>query len=159
MDDLTTGLAKAGKQPWLTRSTGVMLSLVLICGGFLAGIKVQQAYGSSTPTGGGGGANGGTNLPNRTGFQGGGQNGGQSGGQGQQQQAAAQQPLTGKIKLVDGSTVYLELADGRVITVKTTQTTVVAAQAQLKDLAAGSTVTVVGTGTETVTAASIIKTN
>jgi len=145
MDDLTTGLAKARRQPWLTRSTGVMFALVLICGGFLAGIKVQQAYGSSTPSGGGG-----ANIPNRTGLQ--------------QQQPAAQQgqqqqPLTGKIKLVDGTTVYIETADGRLVTVKTTQTTVVATQAQLKDLPAGATVIVVGTGTETVTASSIIKTN
>lgn len=150
MDDLTTGLAKARKQPWLTRSTGVMFALVLICGGFLAGIKVQQTFGSSTPSGGGG-----TNVPNRGGIQ---------PGQGQQQQPAAQQqqqqqPLTGKIKLVDGTTVYIETADGRLVTVKTTQATVVATQAQLKDLAAGATVTIVGTGTETVTASSIIKTN
>jgi hypothetical protein len=149
MDDLTTGLAKARKQPWLTRSTGVMFALVLICGGFLAGIKVQQAYGSSnqsTPGGGGGG-----NFPNRAGLQ---QQ--QPAAQQQQQQ---QQPLTGKIKLVDGTTLYLETADGRVVTVKTTQTTVVATQAQLKDLPPGASVTVVGTGTETVTASSIIKTD
>lgn len=149
MDDLTKGLAKARKQPWLTRSTGVMFALVLICGGFLAGIKVQQAYGSSTPAAGG-------NQPNRAGFQ-------QGQGQGLGQQAGAQQqrqqqPLTGKIKLVDGNTIYVETADGRVITVKTTDATVVAAQAKLKDLAAGSTVTVLGTGTDTVTASSIIKT-
>jgi len=146
MDDLTTGLAKARRQPWLTRSTGVMFALVLICGGFLAGIKVQQAYGSTTPT-----AAGNSNIANRAGLQ-----------QQQQQPAAQQQqPLTGKIKLVDGTTVYIETADGRLVTVKTTQATVVATQAQLKDLAAGATVTVVGTGTatETVTASSIIKTN
>ena len=147
MDDLTTGLAKARKQPWLTRSTGVMFALVLICGGFLAGIKVQQAYGSSTPAAG-------INLPNRAGLQ---------QGQGQQQPAAQQQqrqqPLTGKIKLVDGTTVYIETTDGRVVTVKTTETTVIALQAQLKDLAVGTNVTVRGTGTETVTASSIIKTN
>ena len=144
MDDLTTGLAKARKQPWLTRSTGVMFALVLVCGGFLAGIKVQQAYGSSTATAAA------TNTPNRAGLQ-------QGQGQGQQQQR--QQPVTGKIKLVDGTTVYIETADGRVVTVKTTQETVVALQAQLKDLAVGATVTVLGTGGETVTATSIIKTN
>ena len=144
MDDLTTGLAKARKQPWLTRSTGVMFALVLICGGFLAGIKVQQAYGSSTSSAG-------ANTSNRAGLQ------------GLQQQAAAQQqqqqPLTGKIKLVDGTTVYVETTDGRVVTVKTNQATVVALQAQLKDLAVGANVTVIGTGTETVTASSIIKSN
>jgi hypothetical protein len=151
MDDLTTGLAKASKQPWLTRSTGVMFALVLICGGFLLGIKVQQAYGSSTPAAGANNNANNANTPNRTGLQ------QQAAGQQQQQQ----QPLTGKIKLVDGTTVYIETADGTVITVKTTQNTVVAVQAQLKDLAAGTTVTVRGTGagSETVTASSIIKTN
>lgn len=144
MDDLTTGLAKARKQPWLTRSTGVMLALVLICGGFVAGIKVQQAYGSTPSTGAGN-----NNAANRAGFQ---QN---AAGQQQQQR----QPVTGKVKLVDGTTVYIETADGTVVTVKTTEATIVALQAQLKDLVAGATVTVVGTGTGTVTAASIIKTN
>jgi hypothetical protein len=144
MDDLTTGLAKARKQPWLTRSTGVMFALVLVCGGFLAGIKVQQAYGSSSPS------TPSATVPNRAGPQ-------QQ--QQQQQQPQAQQPLTGKIKLVDGTTVYVETADGRIVTVKTTQATVVALQAQLKDLAAGATVTVQGTGTDTVIASSIIKTN
>jgi heme A synthase len=145
MDDLTTGLAKAGKQPWLTRSTAVLLALVLICGGFVAGIKVQQAYGSTPTTNG---AN--NNLANRAaGFQ---QN---TAGQQQQQR----QPVTGKVKLVDGTTVYVETADGTVVTVKTTEATIVALQAQLKDLVAGATVTVVGTGTGTVTATSIIKSN
>jgi len=146
MDDLTTGLAKARKQPWLTRSTGVMFALVLVCAGFLAGIKVQQAYGSSsspsTPS---------ANLPNRAGLP-------QQQLQ-QQQQQPASTPTVGKIKLIDGTTVYVETADGRVVTVKTTQATVVALQAQLKDLTAGATVTVQGTGTDTVIASSIIKTN
>jgi hypothetical protein len=146
MDDLTTGLAKARRQPWLTRSTAVMLGLVLVCGGFLAGIKVQQAYGSSTPA-----------QPSAS------QNRAAQFGQQQQQQQPQQQqaaqPITGKIKLVDGTTVYVETTDGRVITVKTTQATVVALQAQLKDLTVGSTVTVQGTGTETINASSITKTN
>jgi len=145
MDDLTTGLAKARKQPWLTRSTGVMIALVLICGGFLAGIKVQQAYGSSSPS------TPSANLPNRAGLQ--------QQQQQQQQQQPASTPTVGKIKLIDGTTIYVETADGRVVTVKTTQATVVALQAQLKDLAAGVTVTVQGTGTDTVIASSIIKTN
>jgi hypothetical protein len=144
MDDLTTGLAKAKRTPWLTRSTGVMFALVLLCGGFLAGIKVQQAYGSSTPA----------QTPNTN------QNrAAQFSGQGQQQQQPS--AITGKIKLIDGTTVYIETTDGRVVTVKTTQATVVALQAQLKDLAAGASVTVQGTGagTDTVTASSITKTN
>lgn len=123
-----------------------MFALVLICGGFLAGIKVQQAYGSSSPS-----SAPSANLPNRAGFQ----------QQAQLQQAAQQQrqPLTGKIKLVDGTTVYVETSDGRIVTVKTAEATIVALQAQLKDLTVGASVTVSGTGTDTVVASSIIKTN
>ncbi len=151
MDDLTTGLAKARRQPWLTRSTGIMLGLVLVCGGFLAGVKVQQAYGSSSTTGG----TGGTNAQGQLGTRG--QQGQQLGQQGQQQGTTAQ-PVVGKVKLVQGTTVYIETADGRTVTVRTTDRTVVASPAELKDLAAGTSVTVQGTGTDTITASVIIKT-
>jgi hypothetical protein len=153
MDDLTTGLAKAKRQPWLTRSTGIMLGLVIACAGFLAGVKVQQAYGStaSTPSRGTG-----TTVP---GF------GNRQGGLGQgtgQQQPSASPVTTGKVKLVDGTTVYLELADGSLITVKTTASTVVqtAKTVPLKDLAVGTQVRVQGTasGTETVSATTITAT-
>ena len=148
MDDLTAGLAKARRQPWLTRSTGVMIGLVLVCGGFLAGVKVQQTYGAQATTAGattGGGAR----------------------AQLQQQQQQQQQPgsnqaaasTTGKVKLIAGTTVYIETADGRTITVRTTDKTVIAEPSKLTDLAVGASVTVQGSGTETITATSIIKTD
>lgn len=156
MDDLVAGLAKANRGPWLTRSTGTMLALVLALGGFLAGIQVQKNFGTTavaaTP---GGGATG--NRPG--GFRGGtgafpgGQQGAIPGGQ----QAAAA-PITGKVKLVDGTTVYLETSDGRLLTVKTGDTTTVQTtdKITLKDLAAGTEVTVQGTTSDTTVTATTI---
>lgn len=148
MEDLQTGLAKARRQPWLTRSTGVMLGLVLICAGFIGGIQMQKAYGGSGQ--GGGQATGANRLSELQ-------------GQGRGPQLTSQQSpppaMTGKIKLVDGTTVYVETSDGRIVTVETTATTVVSAQTDLKALEVGATVTVQGSGTDTVTATSITKTN
>lgn len=144
MEDLNKELVKARRGPWLTRSSGILLGLVLACGGFLAGIKVQQGYGPTANA-----ASAQQQQPN------------------QQQLAALMQgrggaagaPTTGKVKLIDGTTIYVETADGRVITVKTTETTAVqtAAKAQLKDLQVGTQVSVQGTpaGTDTVTAATV----
>ena len=148
MDDLTAGLAKAKRQPWLTRSTGIMLGLVIACAGFLAGVKVQQAYGSTDT--GSTRAGTGANLP---GF------GNRQAGSGAPSAAA---PVTGKIKLIDGTTVYIEIADGTLITVKTTASTVVqtAKTVTLKDLAVGTEVRVQGAsaGTETLSATAITAT-
>jgi hypothetical protein len=152
MDDLTTGLAKAKRQPWLTRSTGIMLSLVIACAGFLAGVKVQQAYGS-TGTGNASRPGTGTTVPGFGNRQPG------QGGLGQQTSAA---PVTGKIKLVDGTTIYIETADGTLYTVKTTEGTVVqtAKTVTLKDLAVGTEVRVQGSsaGAETLSATAITAT-
>ncbi|GAB4056164.1 hypothetical protein [Catellatospora paridis] len=157
MDDLVAGLAKAKRGPWLTRSTGALLALVLTCGGFLAGVQVQQRFGTSgtaAATGAGGtgnrpgGVRGGFGQAGTGGFQGGQQTG--------QQPAAA--PITGKIKLVDGTTVYLETADGRLLTIKTGDTTTVQAtdKIALKDLAAGTEITVQGTTSDTTVTATTI---
>lgn len=85
-----------------TRTTAVLLGLVLICGGFLAGIKLQQVYGTAAAA-----------APVA---------------QTPRQLPAATPPVSGKVKLIDGTTVYLETADGRLLTVKTSETTTVAAQ-------------------------------
>lgn len=166
MDDLVAGLAKAKRGPWLTRTTGALLALVLVCGGFLAGIQVQQRFGTAA-TGaaaagignrgaGAGGFRGGTGF---TGGQQGGFTGGQQGGQtGQAGQQPAAAPISGKIKLVDGTTVYIETADGQVLTVKTGDTTTVQStkKINLKDLAAGTEITVQGTTQDsTITATTI----
>ncbi|BCJ71908.1 hypothetical protein CS0771_14520 [Catellatospora sp. IY07-71] len=161
MDDLVAGLAKAKRGPWLTRSTGILLALVLTCGGFLAGVQVQQRFGTGSGTAAGTAtgnrpANGYRgNFGGQYGFPGG-MPGGQQGQTGGQQTAAA--PISGKIKLVDGTTVYIETADGSVLTIKTGENTTVQATEKitLKDLAAGTDITVQGTTQDTtVTATSI----
>ncbi|WP_144123215.1 hypothetical protein [Catellatospora sichuanensis] len=159
MDDLVAGLAKAKRGPWLTRSTGALLALVLTCGGFLAGVQVQQRFGTSGTTAAtGGGATG--NRPggfrgNTGAFPGGQQGGLPVGQQGAQQPAA---PITGKVKLVDGTTVYLETSDGRLLTIKTGDTTTVQStdKITLKDLPAGTEITVQGTTTDTTVTATTI---
>jgi hypothetical protein len=142
MDDLTTGLAKAGRQPWLTRSTGIMVALVIACAGFVAGIKAQQSFGAA-PTSS-------TSQPG---------NARPAGLAGVGNNTAATAPTTGKVKLVDGATVYIELADGSLVTVKTSATTVIQTSTALalKDLQPGTDVTVAGSGsgTETMTATTI----
>ncbi|MFC7245453.1 hypothetical protein ACFQO7_23510 [Catellatospora aurea] len=160
MDDLVAGLAKAKSGPWLTRSTGTLLALVLTCGGFLAGIQVQQNFGtpaasSAAPGGATGNRPGGLRGGNGA-FPGGQQGGFPGGQQGGQQPAAA--PITGKIKLVDGTTVYLETSDGRLLTVKTGDTTTVQTtkKSALKDLAAGTEITVQGTTADTTVTATTI---
>ncbi|WP_155369127.1 hypothetical protein [Catellatospora vulcania] len=165
MDDLVAGLARAKRGPWLTRSTGALLALVLTCGGFLAGVQVQQRFGASGTATAAGGATG--NRPG--GFRGGygqaggygglpgGQQGALPGGQQSGQQPAAA-PITGKIKLVDGTTVYLETADGRLLTIKTGDTTTVQTtdKIALKDLTAGTEITVQGTTSDTTVTATTI---
>lgn len=135
MEDLKTGLAKAHREPWLTRSTGVMAALVIACGGFLAGVKAQQSYGTVATTGAP------ATFPTA------------------RQGVPTSSTLTGKVKLVDGTTVYLETSDGRVVTVKTGDGTVVQAASSLalQDLSAGTEISVQGSasGTDTVTATSI----
>lgn len=157
MDDLMTGLAKARRKgPLLNRVTGTLLGLVLLVGGFLAGVQVQQDYGTSTT-----GADAGAGRPN--GFPAGGQMpggfpGGQGTGSGTTQDTAGQ-AVTGKVKLVDGTTVYIETADGEVVTVKTSDTTTVqtATKTELAKIAAGTEVTVQATAqNDTLTATSII---
>jgi hypothetical protein len=147
MDDLTTGLesqiAKKRHQPLLTRSTGIMAALVIACLGFVGGIKAQQSWGatptSATPQTGNVRPSGFTGLGNAA--------------------NTSSTPTTGKVKLVDGTTVYIETTDGRVITVKTGETTVVqsATTIALKDLQPGTEVSVAGAGggTDTVTASTI----
>jgi hypothetical protein len=162
-DDLQRRLAATAPRRIANRTTVILAGVVLAVGGFIAGAQVQKHFGA-TATGnattpatangnlGGGQGRGGFNG----GFNGGGQNGGQNAGS-----AAGSSPITGTVKLVDGTTIYVETADGRVITVRTTDTTTVqiARSGSLKDIAVGTSVTVEGsgTGTDTVTATKVTK--
>src|SRR5690348_10903179 len=116
-DDLAVGLARAERKPWLTRSTLILGALVIALAGFVGGIQVQKAKTPAASAAGTGARGTGRQFP-----------GGFTGGFNQPQggtQTAAASATTGKIKLVDGTTIYIETATGDVITVKTSGTTTV----------------------------------
>jgi hypothetical protein len=150
-DDLTSELAAAAPKPWRNRATFVLAALVLIVGGFLAGVQVEKHYGSTT-TASNARANALSQFAARAG-EGFGRGGTGTGGAGATATpssgasgAASTQSNTGKITLVDGSTVYVTLAGGDVLTVKTTPTTKVSVGSVTKvsGLKAGQSITVTG---------------
>lgn len=163
--DLAEELARAGRKPWFNRTGLVLAGVVLAVGGFIGGIQVQKAYGTTNSTGGrgnalnaanGGSGRGGANGGNPAQRFGNGGNGstGANGGNG-----GANRPTTGTIKLVDGNTIYIAVEGDDVVTVKLTDSTTVqtASKATVADLKAGATVTVAGqSGADgTVTATSV----
>jgi hypothetical protein len=168
-DGLAEELAHAAPKRWWNRGTVVLAGLVLLAGGFVGGVQVQKNWGSTTPSRGSGfpaggfaaGANaggagrygGGTG---RGGFTQGGGTAPQGGGT---QAAPASSGTTGTVKLVDGSTIYVQTSDGNVVTVNTDGKTAVSAasKATLKSIKAGQKVTVQGAaGSDgTVTATSV----
>jgi hypothetical protein len=176
-DGLAAELAKAAPRRWHNRATLPLAALVLVAGGFLGGALTQKNVGTSQPTTGrnfpaGGFAAGGGGFGQRGGVgnQGAGNQGAGTQGAGTQgaaDQGAANQGgastagggTTGTVKLVDGSTLYVETADGTVITVKTGKQTSVRTSkvAKLGDLKAGAKVTVQGTtaGEDTVSATAV----
>lgn len=155
-DDLNERIAKAAPRRLANRATFVLAGLALLVAGFVGGAQVQKSYGTApAATGAPGGVNPAALASQFAGrgAQGGAQ-GGTTGGQ-----AGARGGITGTVKLVDGTTVYVETADGQTLIVKTSGTTTVSAPGALKDLTAGSSVTIVGQNADgTVTATSITKT-
>jgi Cu/Ag efflux protein CusF len=134
-DDLAERVAALAPRPF-PRTTLALVGLVVLVSGFVGGILVQKSYGQTAPTAAANGFP--ANLPAGGAFP------GQTGqGRGNQSTSAT----TGTVKLVDGTTVYLTLANGDIATVKTSDSTAVAVQrsAALKDLEVGQTVTVQGT--------------
>jgi hypothetical protein len=146
-NDLAAELAAAAPKRYWNRWTIYLAAVLLLGGGVMAGVQIQQRWGST--------ANAGTGFPGG-GMQGGGAAGFEGGVRGQQQgtgqQQVAAQPgggsaTEGTVKLVNGTTVYIVTADGRTITVKTSDGTTVkvATDGALSDLAEGDTVTIDGT--------------
>ena len=114
-----------------------------------AGARGGQAPGGGGFAGARGGAQGGAGQPGGAGAP---------GGADRRPVARRRKATTGTVKLVDGTTVYMETADGSVVTVKTGDDTAVkiAKDGSLKDLKAGDKVTVEGTDSAgTVTATSV----
>ncbi|WP_238019488.1 hypothetical protein KZZ52_00700 [Dactylosporangium sp. AC04546] len=158
-DDLNARVAKAGPRRLANRATVVLAGLALLVVGFVAGAQVQKSYGEApAATGPAGGANPAA-LASAFARNGGGFPGQGGGGTGQQGQQSRSSGITGTVKLVDGTTVYIETSDGNTVIVKTNGQTTVATPGALKDITAGSTVTVQGQNADgTVTATSITKT-
>jgi hypothetical protein len=140
-DDLDGELAARATRRLANRTTTALLAALLLVGGFLAGAQAQKHWGSAaSPAAAGGGtganpaggnaanaANGGAGATGRTG-------------------TAGTTSTTGTVKLVDGTTVYLQLANGDVVTVKTSGATSVQTvqTGSLAQLAPGTQVTVEG---------------
>lgn len=157
-DGLSKELAAAAPKRWWNRGTVGLGVAALLMGGFLGGVQVQKQWGAETAAAGafpGGG--------NRGGFPSGLSASGAPGGFGQnaEQGTEAGTGTTGKVKLVNGKTIYIETEDGSTVTVKTDGGTTVATakKGKLSDVKAGDSVTVEGeTATDgSVTATSVTK--
>ncbi|MBM2622587.1 hypothetical protein JIG36_44500 [Actinoplanes sp. LDG1-06] len=159
-DGLAAELARAAPRRWWNKGTVVLGAIVLLVGGFAGGLQAQKQWGTAdTPAGAGARAFGGGGQ-NRAGYgaAGGMPNfGGQAPGAATTSAAAA--ATTGKVKLVNGTTIYVETSDGSVVTVKTDGKTSVstATKGKVSDVKAGQSVTIQGsTGADgTVTATSV----
>jgi hypothetical protein len=139
--DLTEQLEARAPRRYVSRITLVLAGLVLVTAGFFAGAQVQKNFGpapaATTPV-----------FPT---------------GARPQRSAAPAGPgtTTGTVKLVDGSTVYVQTADGTVVTVRTNGSTAVqlTQAGTLTDLTPGTPVTVEGqpAGQDTVTATKVTR--
>ncbi|MEV4757920.1 hypothetical protein AB0J86_22770 [Micromonospora sp. NPDC049559] len=173
-DGLAGELAAAAGRRWWNRWTVCLGAAVLLLAGFIVGVQVQRSYGEPTRPAAAGGQRGGAGFGGFAGARGGAQGGfpagagrasGAPGGTadngadtGQGGDGTGTAATTGTVKLVDGTTVYVQTADGEVLTVRTGGDTAVrvARDGSLKDLKAGDPVTVEGPNSAgTVTATSI----
>jgi hypothetical protein len=144
-DGLSAELAAAAPKQWWNKGTVGLGVALLLMGGFLGGVQAQKQWGTSTTTAASGFPGGG--LRGSGGFPGGLSASGAPGGFGQQPATASpDESTTGKVKLVNGKTIYVETEDGTVVTVKTDGTTTIstATKGKLSDLKAGQSITVEG---------------
>ncbi|GAB1640245.1 hypothetical protein [Krasilnikovia sp. MM14-A1259] len=158
-DDLASELARVAPRPWWNRGTVALAAAALLLGGFIGGLQVQKQWGTSGATAGRGGFGTGQGRGSGTGqnrgfgngpegpaagqFGGGAPAGGApAGGTG----TAAAPVTTGTVKLVDGSTIYVQTAGGDVLTVQTDAHTSIstATKSTVKNIKAGQSVTVQG---------------
>jgi hypothetical protein len=171
-------LTAAAPRRWWNRTTVALGVAALLTAGFLAGAHAQREYGEPTAearSSGRGGAAG-SGFPGGYGFPGGVRPSGAAGAAnasagpagsdaagsdaaGSDAAGSDGAAATGTVKLVDGTTIYVQTADGSVVTVRTSATTEVstARKARLGELKAGDRVTVRGQrGADgTVTAAAV----
>lgn len=167
--DLNDALAAVAPRRWWNRTTVGLLGLALLAGGFLGGIQAHERWGTGETQAGGvpGGAGvpsgfgagpGGSRGPGAPGArpdstpsgpaQGGSDQGGSD--QGGAEQSGGAQPAmggtVGTVKMVDGTTLYVQTDAGETITVRTgADTTVKVSQtASLESITSGLPVTVEG---------------
>ncbi|KAB1934437.1 hypothetical protein F8271_23410 [Micromonospora sp. ALFpr18c] len=147
--------AAANRRRW-NRTTIVLAVALLLAGGLVAGIEVQKEFGTQPSAAGPGGFRGQGGFTPPTALPGGGSVAG--GTQGRPQRANT---TTGTVKLIDGSTVYLQTESGEVITIRTNGDTSVRVPGQLKSFKTGDKVSVDGAtdANGSVTASSVTKTN
>jgi hypothetical protein len=143
---------------WHNRATYILGALALVVGGFLGGVQVQKHFGTNPAAsaranaaaafaaGRGGGAGFGRGGGTGAGTGTGGTTPGAGAAPTASAGAAGIQTNTGKVTLVDGTTVYVTLASGDVLTVKTTSTTKVSVGSitKVSGLNVGQSVTVTG---------------
>lgn len=125
--DLGEELAAAAPRRWWNRTTIALLGVVLLAGGFLAGVQAHERWGTSAPS------------PQNA--------GGPSGGPGAHPTGSpAAGGATGTVQLVDGDTLYVTTANGETVTVRTGDATTVKVSqtAGLETLTSGLPVTVEG---------------
>jgi hypothetical protein len=146
-DDLAAALERAAPRRWWNRGTLVLGAVALVLVGVLGGALTQKQWGT-----------GATSAAARPAGLG---NGGRfAAGGGAPAPSPSAAGTSGTVKLVDGNTIYLQAADGTVVTVRTDGKTSVrtATRAGVKDVKAGDTVTVQGPAAAdgTVTATTVI---
>ena len=161
-DELTAVLTRRPRVK-LPSLTLVLVTLVVASAGFLGGIVVGKHYGSSgsgSPASAFSRFAAGASATARTGSGSGAGLGGRGGGGGE---FAAGNATIGTIKLIDGSTVYVQTPGGNIVQVSTSAGTKVTASStvRVKDLQPGETVIVEGSKNSTggVTATSISQTS
>jgi hypothetical protein len=155
--DLNEALAAVAPHRWWNRTTLALLGLALLAGGFLGGVQAHERWGTEE-TRAGSGVPDGAGMP--AGFGGsrgpdgpGGRPGPSLSGAAPEQRAGVQggaQPAmgatAGTVKMVDGTTLYVETDAGETITVRTSEQTAVKVSqtASLESITSGLPVTVEG---------------
>jgi hypothetical protein len=152
-DGLTAALTRRPRAK-LPSLTVVLVVVVVASAGFIGGIMVGKHYGSSGSgslasrfgafAAAGASPSASTGSGSRTGF--GGAGGGFGGAGGAAGGSAGGNATVGTIKLIDGSTVYVQTSAGDIVQVATSSGTkvTVSSTVPVKDLQPGETVTVQG---------------
>ena len=159
-EDLAAALSAPPPTARALRLTRVLVTALVLVLGFVAGVLVNQIWGSSSgqvagPSGDRGSFAEGelpSGFPSGMAFPGG-TGAGDGTGQGAPAGSAgtdASTPTSGEVTLVDGDVIYLTLADGTQMRVEVGDDTTIqkATTAELDDIEEGDTVTVTGTTTE-----------